>query len=338
MLEHMTEPGLRERKKARTRHVIADAAARLFAERGYEQVAVSDVAREAEVSEQTVYNYFQTKEQLVTDRDQLVQDELSPADPHAGTRNHPSRSHPRIRARPRGGDPPHSRRAVARRARLPRRDQPDRPPARAGDVRPSGQRPRRRDQRDRKQSRPRSPGCRESRWPASSRSSSARPDAAPARAKARTRSPTSCGQPSKRSSTTSTAGLPRRRPRTAETARRRYPLRHLSHLAEPGLQKALPKANHRKGPPSATAAAVAVADLRRLARAGRGVSSALRRKLGDRAGSLQTVRGAGYRFIAPPAGCLVSAATGTRRASRRRTGPAVPRRRSGRPGRACCSG
>jgi len=72
----MTEIGLRERKKARTRRVIADAAARLFAERGYEQVAVSDVAREAEVSEQTVYNYFQTKEQLVTDRDQQVQDEL----------------------------------------------------------------------------------------------------------------------------------------------------------------------------------------------------------------------------------------------------------------------
>ena len=73
----MTTPGLRERKKARTRQVIADAAARLFAERGYEQVAVADVARAAEVSEQTVYNYFQTKEQLVTDRDQEVQDELS---------------------------------------------------------------------------------------------------------------------------------------------------------------------------------------------------------------------------------------------------------------------
>jgi AcrR family transcriptional regulator len=72
----MTEIGLRERKKARTRRVIADAAARLFAERGYEQVAVSEVAREAEVSEQTVYNYFQTKEQLVTDRDQDVEDEL----------------------------------------------------------------------------------------------------------------------------------------------------------------------------------------------------------------------------------------------------------------------
>jgi AcrR family transcriptional regulator len=72
----MTDQGLRERKKARTRQVIADAAARLFAEHGYEQVAVSDVAREAEVSEQTVYNYFQTKEQLVIDRDQLVQDEM----------------------------------------------------------------------------------------------------------------------------------------------------------------------------------------------------------------------------------------------------------------------
>jgi AcrR family transcriptional regulator len=73
----MPEAGLRERKKARTRRVIADAAARLFAERGYEQVAVSDVAREAEVSEQTVYNYFQTKEQLVTDLDQEFQDQFS---------------------------------------------------------------------------------------------------------------------------------------------------------------------------------------------------------------------------------------------------------------------
>jgi AcrR family transcriptional regulator len=72
----VTAPGLRERKKARTRQIIADAAARLFAARGYEQVAVSEVARAAEVSEQTVYNYFQTKEQLVTDRDQQVQDEL----------------------------------------------------------------------------------------------------------------------------------------------------------------------------------------------------------------------------------------------------------------------
>ena len=71
-----TTTGLRELKKARTRQHIADTAARLFAEHGYEQVAVSDVAREAEVAEQTVYNYFGTKEQLVTDREQQVQDRL----------------------------------------------------------------------------------------------------------------------------------------------------------------------------------------------------------------------------------------------------------------------
>ena len=73
----MASPGLRERKKARTRLHIADTAARLFAERGYENVAVTDVAREAEVAEQTVYNYFPTKEQLVIDRDQQIQERLS---------------------------------------------------------------------------------------------------------------------------------------------------------------------------------------------------------------------------------------------------------------------
>jgi AcrR family transcriptional regulator len=72
----MTNPGLRELKKARTRRHIADTAAALFAERGYEQVSVGDVARAAEVSEQTVYNYFSTKEQLVTDLDQRIQDTL----------------------------------------------------------------------------------------------------------------------------------------------------------------------------------------------------------------------------------------------------------------------
>jgi len=72
----MANTGLRARKKARTRQLIADTAARLFAERGYEQVAVSDVAREAEVAAQTVYNYFPTKEQLVTDREEQIQDRL----------------------------------------------------------------------------------------------------------------------------------------------------------------------------------------------------------------------------------------------------------------------
>jgi len=72
----MSSPGLRERKKARTRRLIADTAARLFAEHGYEHVAVSDVAHAAEVAEQTVYNYFRTKELLVTDREDQIRQRL----------------------------------------------------------------------------------------------------------------------------------------------------------------------------------------------------------------------------------------------------------------------
>ncbi len=57
--------GLRERKKAQTRELIAETARRLFAERGFERVTVADVARAADVSQQTVFNYFPTKEDLV---------------------------------------------------------------------------------------------------------------------------------------------------------------------------------------------------------------------------------------------------------------------------------
>ena len=60
-----TELGLRERKKQRTRQVLSETARRLFGERGFEQVSIAEIAREAEVSEQTVFNYFPTKEDLV---------------------------------------------------------------------------------------------------------------------------------------------------------------------------------------------------------------------------------------------------------------------------------
>lgn len=61
------DAGLRERKKQRTRELIGRTAWQLFAERGFERVTVAEVARAAEVSEATVFNYFRTKEALVFD-------------------------------------------------------------------------------------------------------------------------------------------------------------------------------------------------------------------------------------------------------------------------------
>jgi AcrR family transcriptional regulator len=60
--------GLRERKKQRTRQLIADTARRLFVERGFDAVTVVEIARAADVAEKTVYNYFPTKEDLVYSR------------------------------------------------------------------------------------------------------------------------------------------------------------------------------------------------------------------------------------------------------------------------------
>src|SRR3954449_9603452 len=60
-----TTEGLRERKKRQTRETIAHAAMALFAEHGFDAVTVADVARAADVSEKTVFNYFPAKEDLV---------------------------------------------------------------------------------------------------------------------------------------------------------------------------------------------------------------------------------------------------------------------------------
>ena len=61
--------GRRERKKAATRQALADAALRLFLDRGYDQVSVRDIAEAADVSTTTVFKHFHSKEALVFDQD-----------------------------------------------------------------------------------------------------------------------------------------------------------------------------------------------------------------------------------------------------------------------------
>ncbi|MEU8250776.1 TetR family transcriptional regulator [Nonomuraea sp. NPDC048916] len=62
----MSDSGLRERKKARTREAILREAFRLFRERGYNATTVEQIAEAAEVSPATFFRYFPTKEHLVT--------------------------------------------------------------------------------------------------------------------------------------------------------------------------------------------------------------------------------------------------------------------------------
>ncbi|MEU6991954.1 TetR/AcrR family transcriptional regulator [Streptomyces sp. NPDC046465] len=69
--------GLRERKKRQTKQRISDIATGLFLERGFVTVTVAEVADAADVSVNTVYNYFPAKEDLFLDRGGDIVDRLS---------------------------------------------------------------------------------------------------------------------------------------------------------------------------------------------------------------------------------------------------------------------
>jgi AcrR family transcriptional regulator len=66
-------PGLRERKKQRTRAMLVDAAVKLCIEQGYDNTTVEQIAAAAEVSPRTFSRYFPTKDSvMVSVLDDLV--------------------------------------------------------------------------------------------------------------------------------------------------------------------------------------------------------------------------------------------------------------------------
>jgi AcrR family transcriptional regulator len=81
-------PSLRDRKRARTRQALVDAAAELFERKGYERTTVADIAAAAEIATRTFFGYFASKDEvLFADGDARVIAALRAIDdrgPHEG--------------------------------------------------------------------------------------------------------------------------------------------------------------------------------------------------------------------------------------------------------------
>ncbi|MER7850538.1 TetR family transcriptional regulator [Kitasatospora sp. NPDC096077] len=82
-IDEATEPGMRDRKKARTRDSIRTAAFDLFEEQGFEKTTLQQICRRADVAHRTFFRYYPTKEALLFGWDfgQLVLDAFAAAPP-----------------------------------------------------------------------------------------------------------------------------------------------------------------------------------------------------------------------------------------------------------------
>ncbi|WP_245764866.1 TetR/AcrR family transcriptional regulator [Nonomuraea jiangxiensis] len=56
---------LRDRKRARTRQALVDAATELFERNGYDETTIADIAAAAEIGTRTFFGYFASKEELL---------------------------------------------------------------------------------------------------------------------------------------------------------------------------------------------------------------------------------------------------------------------------------
>ena len=71
------QPDRQERRKRRTRQAIQTAALELFAERGYRETTINDIAERADVAPRTVTVHFPAKEELLFDAEPFTLDSLS---------------------------------------------------------------------------------------------------------------------------------------------------------------------------------------------------------------------------------------------------------------------